>query len=721
MNGSKHNEIVSFIWSIADDVLRDVFNRGKYRDVILPFTVIRRIDALLEPTKQDVLDTYKFLKKEGVDNFDGLTKETGYPFYNISEFTLSSLLNDPDHIDSNLEKYLDGFDPFVQEIISKFKIRNHLETLQDAGITYALIEKFTSKKINLSPNESTNEKGEKIEGLSNLGMGYVFEELVRKFNEENNEEAGEHFTPRDIIKLMTEVVFDPVRDQLKTDASYLIYDPACGTGGMLTEAQDYLEKFLDNNVTTYLYGQEIQPETYAICTADMLIKGDDPANIYYGSTLTDSGFSHLKFDFMLTNPPYGKSWKKDKEKIEVRGRIIDPRFVHGTPRSSDGQLLFISDMVSKMRHDTDLGSRIASVHNGSALFTGSAGQGESDIRKWIIENDYLETIIALPERMFYNTGIATYILILTNRKSEERKGKIQLIDATDMYSELRKNLGEKSRELKPNQIKELLKLYNDFKETEKSKIFDNKDFGYQEITVERPLRLKAQLSDELIDKIRFNVRYIEELMQWMFGKFGEEVYKDPKQCKKQVEAYMESNGIDIKATYTKKLYQKSTWEDQLKLLEVAKKVQGKLGSNVYSNFSQFVKEFDQALNDLEIKLSSKEKNEILGVVSWKDEEAEKVIKKTEKDGTVVYEVDSDLRDTENVPLKEDIEEYFEREVLPYVPDAWLDKSKTKIGYEINFNKYFYKYEPLRDLDEIRADILKIEEETDGLLNKILED
>lgn len=721
MNGSKHNEIVSFIWNIADDVLRDVFNRGKYRDVILPFTVIRRIDALLEPTKQDVLDTYKFLKKEGVDNFDGLTKETGYSFYNISEFTLSSLLNDPDHIDSNLEKYLDGFDPFVQEIISKFKIRNHLETLQDAGITYALIEKFTSKKINLSPNESTNEKGEKIEGLSNLGMGYVFEELVRKFNEENNEEAGEHFTPRDIIKLMTEVVFDPVQDRLKTDASYLIYDPACGTGGMLTEAQDYLEKFLDNNVTTYLYGQEIQPETYAICTADMLIKGDDPANIYYGSTLTDSGFSHLKFDFMLTNPPYGKSWKKDKEKIEVRGKITDPRFVHGTPRSSDGQLLFISDMVSKMRHDTDLGSRVASVHNGSALFTGSAGQGESDIRKWIIENDYLEAIIALPERMFYNTGIATYILILTNRKSEERKGKIQLIDATDMYSELRKNLGEKSRELKPSQIKELLKLFNDFKETEKSMIFDNKDFGYQEITVERPLRLKAQLSDELIEKIRFNVRYVEELMEWMFGKFGEEVYKDPKQFKKQVEAYMESNSIDIKSTYTKKLYQKSTWEDQLKLLEVAKKVQSKLSSSVYSDFNQFVKEFDQALNDLDIKLSNKEKNEILGVVSWKDEEAENVIKKTEKDGTVVYEVDSDLRDTENVPLKEDIEEYFEREVLPYVPDAWIDKSKTKIGYEINFNKYFYKYEPLRDLDEIKADILKIEEETDGLLNKILED
>lgn len=721
MNGTKHNEIVSFIWSIADDVLRDVFNRGKYRDVILPFTVIRRIDALLEPTKQDVLDSYKFLKKEGVDNFDGLTKETGYPFYNISEFTMRSLLDDPDHIDSNLEKYLDGFDPFVQEIISKFKIRNHLETLQEAGITYALIEKFTSKKINLSPKPSTNEKGETVDGLSNLGMGYVFEELVRKFNEENNEEAGEHFTPRDIIKLMTGLVFEPVKDKLKTDASYLIYDPACGTGGMLTEAQDYLEKFLDNNVTTYLYGQEIQPETYAICTADMLIKGDDPANIYYGSTLTDSGFSHLKFDFMLTNPPYGKSWKKDKKKIKIGKKITDPRFVHGVPRSSDGQLLFISDMVSKMRHDTDLGSRIASVHNGSALFTGSAGQGESDIRKWIIESDYLEAIIALPERMFYNTGIATYILILTNRKSEERKGKIQLIDATDLYSDLRKNLGEKNRELKSDQISKILEMYFEFKDTEKSKIFDNKNFGYQEITVERPLRLKAQLSEERIEELRFAVYQLEEMMEWMYGKFGDEVYEDPKQFKKQVEKYLEANDISLSTRYKKKLFKKQTWKDQKDLMEIAYKVKAVLGDKEYSDFNRFRDEFNNALEELDISTTKSQRTDIWDEVSWKDEEAEKVIKKTEKDGKVIYEADTDLRDTENVPLKEDIEEYFEREVLPYVPDAWIDTSKTKIGYEINFNKYFYKYEPLRDLDEIRADILKIEEETDGLLNKILED
>lgn len=720
MNGSKHNEIVSFIWSIADDVLRDIFNRGKYRDVILPFTVIRRIDALLETSKEEVIESYKFLKDQGVDNFDGLTKETGYPFYNISEFTLTSLLNDPDHIDANLEKYLDGFDPLVQQIISKFKIRNHLETLKDAGITFSLIEKFTSRKINLSPEPRTNDKGETIEGLSNLGMGYVFEELIRKFNEENNEEAGEHFTPRDIIKLMTEVIFDPIRDKLKADASYLIYDPACGTGGMLTEAQEYLEEFLDHKVTTYLYGQEIQPETYAICTADMLIKGEDPSNIYYGSTLTDSGFSNLKFDFMLTNPPYGKSWKKDKDQIEKGGKITDPRFVHGTPRSSDGQLLFIADMVSKMRHDTDLGSRIASVHNGSALFTGSAGQGESDIRKWIIENDYLEAIIALPESMFYNTGIATYIFILTNRKSVQRKGKVQLINATDMYTDLRRNLGEKGREMKDNQIREVLKIFLSFKESDKSRVFDNKDFGYQEITVERPLRLFAQLSESKIEKLRFNVRYVEEVMQWMYEKYGDEVYSDPRQYRKQVEKFVDNNELGIKSNYLKKVFEKKAWEHQLSLFENAKKVSKVLGENVYKDFNLFIKDFEAALDNLDLKLSAKERKEIYDLVSWKDENGEKVIKKKEKDGTILYVPDTDLRDTENVPLNEDIEEYFEREVLPYVPDAWIDYSKTKIGYEINFNKYFYKYKPLRDLEEIRADITRIEEETDGLLKRILE-
>jgi type I restriction enzyme M protein len=719
MNGQKHNEIVSFIWGIADDVLRDVFVRGKYRDIILPFTVIRRIDALLEPTKEDVLKAYEFLKEQGVDEYAGLTAESGYPFYNISPYTMKDLLDDPDNIDSNLELYLDGFDPFVQKIISKFKIRNQLETLSEANLTYSLIEKFTSPKINLSP-EPVEKDGETIPGLTNLGMGYIFEELVRKFNEENNEEAGEHFTPRDIIQLMTQFAVLPVKDRLKPGGTYLVYDPACGTGGMLTEAEKLVNKLFEDRIDTFLYGQEVNPETYAICTADMLIKGEDPENVYYGNTISDDGFPTKKFDFMLTNPPYGKSWKNDKKKILSGGRITDHRFVHGVPRSSDGQLLFLSNMVSKMKHESELGSRIASVHNGSALFTGDAGQGESEIRKWLIENDYLEAIIALPEKMFYNTGIATYIFILSNRKPEHRQGKIQLIDATEIYTDMRKNLGSKSRELKDEQIREVFEVYERFEETEISKIFDNEDFGYQQITVERPLRLKAQLSDELIEKIRFDVRYIEELMEWMYNKFGDQVYDDPKQFKKQVEKYMEANDIEVSSRYTKKLFTKKTWVEQKELLELAKKVQGVLGNKVYEDFNVFSKEFENALDKLDIKTTKSERTGIYDVVSWTDEEAEAVIKKRDKDGNIEYEADSDLRDTENVPLKEDIEEYFEREVKPYVPDAWIDYSKTKTGYEINFNKYFYKYEPLRDLDEIKADILKIEEETEGLLDKILD-
>lgn len=720
MNGQKHNEIVNFIWPIADDVLRDVFVRGKYRDIILPFTVIRRLDALLEPSKKETLKSYQFMKEQGIDNYEALENETGYPFYNISPFTMRDLLDDPDNIDSNLETYLDGFDPGVQEIISKFKIRNNLQTLEEANITYYLIEKFTSKKINLSPEPIMGANGEKLPGLTNLGMGYVFEELVRKFNEENNEEAGEHFTPRDIIQLMVEVIFTPIKKELKKGATYLIYDPACGTGGMLTESQKYIQKMFSHEINTYLFGQEVNPETYAICTADMLIKDDDPENIYYGSTLSDDGFPNKKFDFMLTNPPYGKSWKNEKKEIVSSKRIKDHRFVHGTPRSSDGQLLFLSNMVSKMKPDSKLGSRIASVHNGSALFTGNAGQGESEIRKWIIEKDYLEAIIALPEKMFYNTGIATYIFILSNRKPEHREGKIQLIDATKMYADMRKNLGDKSRELKQKHIDQIFQIYQDFKETDRSKIFDNKDFGYQQITVERPLRLKAQMSDERIKKIRFDVTYVEEIMEWMYDKFGDEVYQDPKQFKKRVEKYMESNEIDISKRWTKKLFRKKEWQEQKELMKLAFKIQDVLGDKIYTDFNQFRRDVKQALDKLDISTLKPERTNIYDAVSWKDEKAEAVVKKKKKDGTIEYEPDTDLRDSENVPLKQDIEEYFKQEVLPYVPDAWIDYSKTKTGYEINFNKYFYEYEPLRDLEDIKADLLEIEEETDGLLEEILE-
>lgn len=418
MNHTQHNQIVNFIWSIADDVLRDVYTRGKYRDIILPFTVLRRLDALLEPTKDKVLEMHEKLDKMKIDNqAPQLKKISDYVFYNTSPYTFKKLLNEPANIRQNLENYLDGFSSNVQDIISKFKLRNQLTTMEEGNITFPLIEKFCSSQINLSPNPVKNKYGEIIhEGMSNLAMGYVFEELIRKFNEENNEEAGEHFTPREIIKLMTHLIFEPIKNKIK-DGTYLIYDPACGSGGMLTEAENFAKE-INPKATFHLYGQEVNPETFAICKADMLIKDEDPDKIAFGSTLSNDGFPNLQFDFMLTNPPYGKSWKIDQDSI-IDGKkkeIVDHRFKVGVPRINDGQLLFILNMVSKMKRDSELGSRIASVHNGSALFTGDAGQGESEIRKYLFEKDYIEAILALPNDLFYNTGIPTYILVLNNRK-----------------------------------------------------------------------------------------------------------------------------------------------------------------------------------------------------------------------------------------------------------------------------------------------------------------
>ncbi|PSB15217.1 SAM-dependent DNA methyltransferase, partial [filamentous cyanobacterium Phorm 46] len=437
MNPKVHNQVVSYIWSIADDVLRDVFVRGKYRDIILPFTVLRRLDVLLVPTKQAVLDANAFLIEQEIDDKTALENYSGYGFWNISKYTFESLMGDSDNIDSNLEDYLDGFSPNVQEIISKFKLRNQLETMKEAGATYLLIEKLCNKEINLGSNEAKNSKGEVLPPLTNLGMGYVFEELIRKFNEDNNEEAGEHFTPREIIKLMTHILFTPVKEKI-SKGTYLIYDPACGSGGMLTESENFALGVTNSSKANFeLYGQEVNPETYAICTSDMLIKGEKSENIVYGSTLSKDGFEHLHFDFMLSNPPYGKTWKIDEDAIvDDRGKkgkevIKDSRFQVGLPSISDGQLLFLMNMVSKMKLDTKLGSRIATVHNGSALFTGDAGGGESEIRKHIIENDWLECIIALPKNIFYNTGIPTYIWIVSNRKEPKRKGKVQLINAMD--------------------------------------------------------------------------------------------------------------------------------------------------------------------------------------------------------------------------------------------------------------------------------------------------
>jgi len=479
MTTSTHNKIVSFIWSIADDCLRDVYVRGKYRDVILPMTVLRRLDALLEETKEAVMEEVKFQKEDmGLTELDpnGLTQASKYVFYNTSDWTLKKLYdtatNNQQILQANFEDYLNGFSDNVKEIIEKFNLKSQVRHMAGKDVLLDVLEKFTSPHINLTPNDKEDPDGIKLPGLSNLGMGYVFEELIRKFNEENNEEAGEHFTPREVIELMTHLLFDPIKDDLPPVIT--IYDPACGSGGMLTEAQNFIkdeEGRYNHGDGIYLYGKEINDETYAICKSDMMIKGNNPENIRVGSTLSTDEFAGTQFDFMLSNPPYGKSWKSDVKYIKDKNEVIDPRFqvhlsdywkvseeVDATPRTSDGQLLFLMEMVDKMKtlDKSPRGARIASVHNGSSLFTGDAGSGESNIRRHIIENDLLDAIIQMPNNLFYNTGITTYIWVLTNNKTAERKGKTVLIDASERYAKLRKNLGNKNCEFKPEHIAEIL-------------------------------------------------------------------------------------------------------------------------------------------------------------------------------------------------------------------------------------------------------------------------
>jgi len=662
MNHIQHNQIVNFIWGIADDVLRDVYTRGKYRDIILPFTVLRRLDALLEPSKDKVIEMHEQLNKLKIENQSPqLRKVSGYVFYNTSKYTFKKLLNDPANIRQNLENYLDGFSSDVQDIISKFKLRNQLDTLEEGNITFPLIEKFCSSQINLSPVAVKDKDGNIVhEGLSNLGMGYVFEELIRKFNEENNEEAGEHFTPREIIKLMTYLIFEPVKNKIK-EGTYLIYDPACGSGGMLTEAEHFALE-INPKATYHLYGQEVNPETFAICKADMLIKEEDPEKIAFGSTLSNDGFPKLKFDFMLSNPPYGKTWKVDHDSIvdSKTKEILDSRFSVGVPRVSDGQLLFLMNMVSKMKADFELGSRIASVHNGSSLFTGEAGGGESEIRKYIIENDLLEAIIQLPNDMFYNTGIATYIWVLSNKKEERRKGKVQLIDASGIYSKMRKGLGSKSNELTETHTQQIADAFKDFQQNEISRIFENDDFAYWSITVERPLRLSWQLTEEKLSAI----------------------------------------------------------EDTEYYLPVLKALQKQFGTAVQNDFNQLWSALDSQLKKLSLKWVPKERKTFLEALSWRDEEAKPVIKKQNKD-EVIYEADPELRDYESVPVKQNVQDYFEREVWPFVPDAWIDHSRTVKGYEVSFTKIFYRYQPLRSVANITEEIMQLERETEGLLNDII--
>ncbi|GBG01585.1 DNA methylase [Azospira sp. I13] len=776
MDHSVHNKIVSFIWSIADDCLRDVFVRGKYRDVILPMFVLRRLDCLLEPSKETVLEEVRFQREDAeMADLDphGLREASGYVFYNTSRFTLKSLLGNPSQLEANLKNYLDGFSDNVKEIVEKFDLRNQIRKMAQSDVLHDVIEKFVSDEINLSPNDRKGPDGRTQPGLSNLGMGYVFEELIRKFNEENNEEAGEHFTPREVIKLMTNLVFIPVKDQLPNPLT--IYDPACGSGGMLTESQDFItdpEGEIKAKVGVFLYGKEVNPETYAICKSDMMIKGNDPENIKFGSTLATDDFSGTRFDFMLTNPPYGKSWKSDQKSIVEGKDVIDHRFqvnlsdyteedfdfYPAIPRSSDGQLLFMMEMVGKMkrRSDSPMGSRIASVHNGSALFTGDAGSGESNIRRHIIENDYLEAIIQLPNNLFYNTGITTYVWVLSNNKVDQRKGKVQLIDASNLYQKLRKNLGEKNCELTDEHIHQITQLYLEMPNDGISKVFNNRDFGYYKVTVERPLRLAAQFSPERIATLRFTPG-MQDIMEWVYGKYGDEVYTGLKAHAEAIEAHLEREEIALSPKNRKELLSEATWREQRDIMQGAQQLAEKIGGGEFLDFNHFEGVVDDTLKVLGLKLAAPARKQILNAVSWRDERAEKVIKKVHKlnaaklndllnqlDTTrdklgdygymatptgeyIEYEPDSELRDTENVPLALDtslsasrvIHDYFIREVRPHVDEAWIAIDKTVIGYEISFNKYFYQHKPLRSLEEVTAEILALEAETDGLLKQLV--
>ena len=701
--------IANYIWGIADDVLRDLYVRGKYRDVILPMTVLRRLDAVLEGSKQAVLDMKASLDAAGVVEQDpALRQAAGQAFYNTSKFTLRDLRAraNRQRLTADFEAWLDGFSPNVQDILESFEFRNQIPRLSRADALGTLIEKLASPDVNLSPAPVMNTDGSVCHpGLDNHGMGSIFEELVRRFNEENNEEAGEHWTPRDAVALMARLLFLPVAGEVKS-GTYLLYDGACGTGGMLTVAEETLRQLAAEHgkeVSTHLYGQEINAETYAICKADLLLKGGGEAadNIVGGpehSTLANDAFPFREFDFMLSNPPYGKSWKTDLERMGGKKEMRDPRFViehAGDPeyslvtRSSDGQMLFLANKLAKMKRHTALGSRIAEVHNGSSLFTGDAGQGESNIRRWIIENDWLEAIVALPLNMFYNTGIATYVWVLTNRKPEHRRGKVQLIDATGWYRPLRKNLGKKSCELGEDDVARICDTFLAFEESEQSRIFDNTAFGYWKVTVERPLRLAVDLSAG--NRERFRAA-----------------------CEEAGEA---------------------------PLANLVGRVAGRIGAGPHRDFNRFLGVAAQDAAERGVKLTAKRMKLLKTGLAERDEHAAPVIAKVYEAGeadpcpirglieatadgaarVVECEPDPELRDTETVPLREEggIEGFLEREVLPYAPDAWYPPEAVKVGYEISFTRYFYKPKPMRTLAEIRADILALEQETEGLIEEII--
>ena len=716
-NALEYNKLVSFIWSVADDCLRDVYVRGKYRDVILPMTVIRRFDTIIEKEKANIMKVKEIAEQAGWDVEKTLATAVNLPFYNTSQFQLKDLKHETNrqNLKKNFEEYLNGFSENVKEILQKFDFNNQLTKMTEAGILGSVIEKFTSSELNLSPYDELNSQGEVIKkGLDNHAMGTLFEELIRKFNEENNEEAGEHFTPRDVIELMADIAVVPILDKLK-DGTYSIYDGACGTLGMATVAEEKLQTFAQEtgkSLSIHMFGQEVNPETYAISKADLLIKGGDTnANkVFYGSTLSYDQTSGEHFDFMLSNPPYGKNWKTDLTILsggtddKAKKSVMDSRFVKSykeqedfrmLPDVSDGQLLFLLNNIAKMK-ETALGSRILEVHNGSALFTGDAGSGASNARRYMIEEDLIEAIIQLPENIFYNTGITTHIWILSNRKEEKRKGKIQLIDASSIKTSLRKNLGKKNCELSEENRQFIIDEYLNFQESEYSKIFNNEDFGYYKVTVERPLRQAILCNQTNLQQLEATLTAVGALEGNLDkAKLSNSGLKDTKAAL-----------LELKKTENIKAY--------LAVLQSFGQ------EELYLDFSTFVKNFNKALKAYNIKGANFAKALSTGMLDniiVKDENAEL---QTDSKGNVI--IDTNLTDTENIPMtyKGGINAFIAQEVLPYHPDAFVNKEKTQIGYEINFTKYFYKSKQLESIETIVARIKELEKQSDGMMASILE-
>lgn len=667
----------NFIWGIAE-LLRDSFKRSKYQDVILPLTVLRRIDCVLQPTKEEVLRVYSRLKGK-LDNLaPQLCRASGFAFYNTSPYDFERLLDDAPNLAANLRAYINSFSDNMREVLEKFDFDNTIAKLNDAGLLFLVLERF--KNIDLHPDK-----------VSNLEMGYIFEELIRKFNEALNENPGEHFTPREVIRLMVNLLLAQDSDALsKNHIVRTVYDPCAGSGGMLTIAKERILE-INPNADVHLFGQEVNPETFAVCKSDLYMKspdGRDADNIKFGSTLSNDQHRDKSFDYLLTNPPFGKEWKMDQAAVEAEHeRGYAGRFGAGLPRISDGQLLFLQHMLGRMKDPDKGGSRVAIVMNGSPLFTGDAGSGESEIRRWILENAWLEAIVALPEQLFYNTGIATYVWLLTNRKEEKRKNKVQLINATSFWVPMRKSLGDKRREISADQIKQITGIYQAFEEGEHSKIFDTTDFGYRKITVERPLRLNFQASPERIARLRDEKAFINLAVSKKKNK--DEKAAEEAQGRTQQEAILETLAA--------------------------------MPDTLFTDRPSFEKQLDKAIRNSGLKLAAPVRKAILSALSERDETAEIC---RDREGSP--EPDPELRDTENVPLKEDIQAFFDREVKPHVPDAWIntairdhkDGQIGRVGYEINFNRYFYKYQPPRPLEEIEADIRVLDQEILEMLREV---